>query len=140
MITRKGSRPFDANLASALLNIMSGDFKNRIFLIEESAQKCHSISLKGRQILCIVTQHFNLNKEDGSLLQINDLIRVELQNNTLRGFDTRWDTAIAALENQPSEDLLGNLYLKQLSKCDLLAVPLQIYHASVNHQGESQSY
>ena len=55
-------------------------------------------------------------------------------------FYTIWDTTIAALEHQPSEDLLEHLYLKQLSKCELLAVPLQIYHASVNHQGEAQSY
>ena len=90
--------------------------------------------------MLLIAMHFRLNKHHGSLLQLKDLMIVELLHNNLRGFDTKWDSTLAALAKRPDDDLLENLYLKQIQKCDFLSMPIQLYHAEINHQDKPRSY
>ena len=60
-------RSKNAKLAASLTKIMTGEFARQIYiLMEESASK--GKFLKGRQILLLLYQHYQISEVDGQML------------------------------------------------------------------------
>ena len=57
---------------------------------------------------------------DGAALDISDLLNIELRCDNVQTFDTQWDETIIAMQKQPSEELVDDLYFRQLEESDQL--------------------
>ena len=47
---------------------------------------------------------------------MNDLLNIESVNDNLKKFDEAWENILMALDKAPEDDLLENLYCRQLEK------------------------
>ena len=70
--------------------------------------------LKERQILFLICHNFKISGHAKLLLTFNDLLRVQLKNDNVQGFYTKWDGVLLSMTQVPDEDLLENMYKKQL--------------------------
>ena len=54
-------------------------------------------------------------------------LEVELGNDNVEAFGTRWDETIIAMTKKPDDELLKNLYFRQLETADQLKQLLVLY-------------
>ena len=93
----------DPKIASGLKKIINGDFKRLVFFQEEAAQKENAFS---RQVAWMIYQYFKVSDTDDSVLDLNEILKVELKNDNVQSFSTRWDETIIAMKKQPDEEVL----------------------------------
>ena len=78
----------DARIASAVNKIIhNSHFKRRISLEEQKAQKQDSF-LRGRQIACLIYDHFRVTGANDSVENFSDLFTIALRNDDLQEFDS----------------------------------------------------
>ena len=53
----------------------------------------------------IIHEYFRVSDTDESVLDLNEMLKVELENDNVHSFDTRWDVTVVAMKKQP---LRGN--------------------------------
>ena len=81
----------DAKIASALNKIIqNSQFKRRISLEEQKAQK-EDRFLRGRQIACMIYDHFRVTGAHDEVLVYVVLFSLTLRNDNVQDFDTWWD-------------------------------------------------
>eukprot|EP00435_Cladocopium_sp_Y103_P041216 s573_g11.t1 len=95
----------DAKLTSSLTNICEGDFARQLDIFKEE-QADNGTHACGPQALLMIHKHFSTSRKHGALHDIEDLMAVQLVNDDLRGFITRWDAVIAGMTSEP--DVLWN--------------------------------
>ena len=66
--------------------------------------------LNGRQIGWLIYEHFRLSEVEGSLLEFEDLMSVELKGDNLVAFENDWDMHLSGIKTVPSEYVLETLY------------------------------
>ena len=90
----------DAKLMSAITNVVEGDMARQLDIFKEAKakQKTHA---KGRQALLMIHKHFSTSQKHGAVYDIEDLMAVQMVNDDLRGFITRWDAVIAGMTSEP---------------------------------------
>ena len=91
--TRSISMPnfevLDARIASALNQIIhNSQFERRISLEEQKAQKQDRF-LRGRQIACLIYEHFRVTGIHDSVENYADLFTVVLRNDDIQEFDSK---------------------------------------------------
>ena len=100
----------DAKIASALKKIISQQhFRRRVSVEEQPAQK-HDRTLRGRQIACMIYDHFRATGAYDATQDQSDLFNVSLHGDDIRDVDTRWDQALSAASEKPSENVMEGLY------------------------------
>ena len=85
-------------------------------------------------------QYYKLNENDSALLETTDLIAVQLQNNNLEAFLHNWETTINGLRKIPDEELMEDLFRKQLKKCTELDQIMALYELDHTQRKEPRSY
>ncbi len=112
------SAPFptlDAKLGASLTKIMTGEFARQIhILMEESASK--GKFLKGRQILLLLYQHYQISEVDGQMLDFQDLLAVHMVGEELRRFMNDWEMILTGMRKLPEEDVLETLFRRQIQR------------------------
>jgi hypothetical protein len=112
------SAPFhtlDAKLAASLTKIMTGEFARQIYiLMEESASR--GKFLKGRQILLLLYQHYQISEVDGQMLDFQDLLAVHMVGEELRRFMNDWEMTLTGMRKLPEEDVLETLFRRQIQR------------------------
>ena len=79
----------DARIASALNRIIhSSHFKRRVSLEEQKAQKEDSF-LRGRQIACLIYEHFRVTGANDSFENYAELFSIALRNGDIQEFDSK---------------------------------------------------
>ena len=116
----------DARLASALTNILEGDLAWQVDIFKEQEAKEKRYA-RGRQILLMVYKHFSTNIKHGAIYDFEDLLSVQLINEDLKNFMTRWDTVIAGMGNEQNEKTLEALFHRQIRKFRPLSHDLNEY-------------
>ena len=129
----------DSKIASGLSEILNGEFQRQVQVLDEKAA-IKGRMLKGRQIAWLIYQHFRLSEAEGSILEFNDLLSVELRGDNLMAFKNDWEMVMSGLKVIPSAAILESLVLKQLQKSHQLKDMLALYHQDVVHRGEARSY
>ena len=104
----------DSEIASDLKHIINGDFKRRVFIHEEAAQK----SLTERQVAWMIYEYFKVSDTDESVLDLNDILKVEFKTDNIQSFNARWDENIFAIEEQPGDEILDNFCHRQLQQSE----------------------
>ena len=129
----------DFKIASGLNDILHGDFLRRVNLLDEEYQKKGRL-MTGRQVAYMIYEHFRMSEVEGAVWQVGDLIHLELMNDNLRAFDTRWAEIIQGMPAVPDDVFLESLYEKQLLKSQQFQPSMMQYRLSVLHEKEKRSY
>ena len=61
-------------------------------------------------------ESLKVSDTDESVLDLNEILKVEMKNDNMQPFSTRWDETIIAMMKQPDVEILGNLYHHQLQQ------------------------
>ena len=101
----------DSKIASGLKNIINGDCFEIIF-IDKSAQKEKRFPT-GRQAAWI-------SDADESDLDLDEILKVQLKNDNVQLFNTRWDETVIAMKKQPDCEMLENVHYHQLFQSEQL--------------------
>ena len=83
----------DEKIASLLKRITSNPFFQRRVSLEDQKAQTQDRCLRGRQILYIIYEHFQVTGAHDAVLDLTDLVSVSLQGD-IQGFDTRWYQAL----------------------------------------------
>ena len=81
-------------------------FKRRVFVQEEAAQKEQRF-LTGRQVAQMIYDNFKVLDTD----DLNEILKIELKNDNVQSFNTRWDEIIIAMKKQPDDEMLEKCVL-----------------------------
>ena len=65
--------------------------------------------LKGRQIDCMICDYFKISGTSEAPFDYNDLMRVQLKSDNMRGFDTKCDEVLLSMTEVPDEDLFEKI-------------------------------
>ena len=103
----------DAKLAAAITRVAQGDLSNRINLMMDRKAKAGKM-VTGRQMLFLVYEQYRISEVDGALLGLEDLMHVRLHNDDLRNFLYDWENVLAAIADQPSDDVPETFFKQQL--------------------------
>ena len=90
----------DAKLMSALTNVIDGDLSRQLDIFKENEAK-KGIHAKGRQALRMIHKHFSTSQKHGAIYDLEDLMAVQMVNDDLKGFVSRWDAVIAGMREDP---------------------------------------
>ena len=75
------SEVLDSEVASGLKKKINGDKRN-----------LHSRRVsRGRQATCIIYAYFNVSDTDDSVVELDEILKVELKKEHVQSFNTRWD-------------------------------------------------
>ena len=89
------------------------DFKRWVFIQEEAAQEAKRF-LTGRQVAWMIYEYFKVSDTDESVLDLDEILKVELKNNNVQSFTVRWDVTLIAMK----KEILDNLYYRQLQQSE----------------------
>ena len=76
--------------------------------MEEQKAKQDNRIMKGRHIAYVIYDYFKIWGTGEALLDFNDLLTVQLKNDNVQGFDTKWDEVHLSRTKVPDEDFLEN--------------------------------
>ena len=77
---------------------------------------------------------------DESVMDFNEIWKVESKNDNVQSFNTRWDATTIGTKKQPDEVILVNLYHRQLQQLGQLKPLLCLYIQDTFQKGESRDY
>ena len=80
---------------------------------EQKAQQDNRF-LKGRQIANMINDHFKISGTREAFLDFKDPLRVQMKNDNVQGFDTKWSEVRLSMSRVPDEDKKEILYSEQL--------------------------
>ena len=116
----KGGRNFeslDFKMSASLWKILKGDMLRKLTTEERTQTKDNPVNvLSGRQIAYRIFEHFSLPAASKEQLDVNHLYTLELKNDNLKQFSSRWDEIIIQLPVEPSDVWVEPMYRKQLEK------------------------
>ena len=93
----------DMKIADAFARAISGEFARQISILETELMEKHGKFLKGRQIAWLLNNFFRMSEVEGSILEFEDILNVELRNGNLKQFLYEWDLCIMGMKEPPSE-------------------------------------
>ena len=105
----------DAMIASALKRLLDKHihFRKRVSVAEQRAQNSDRF-LRGRQIACMICEHFRATRAYEAVQGISDSFSLRLRNDDVQDFDGRWDQALLSASDMPSDVILTGLYKSKL--------------------------
>ena len=131
----------DAMIASALKSLLDkrNDFRKRVSVEEQRAQKDDRF-LQGRQIAYMINEHFPATGAYEAVQGLSDLFNIRLQNDDIQGFDARWEKALLAASEIPTEMVLEGLHKSKLQDSFQLLTVLALYEQKNIRHNEPPSY
>ena len=97
----------DAIIASALNKLLNtqSHFWKRVSVEEQRTQNSDRF-LRGGQIAYIIFEYFRATGAYEAVQGLSDLFNIRLQNDDVQDFDTRWDKALLAASEMPTDMVL----------------------------------
>ena len=116
----------DVRIASALNKIIhNSQFKRRISLEEHKAQKQDSF-FRGRQITYLIYDYFRVTGSHDSVENYAVLITINLRNDDIQEFDSKWDGILLTMTKIPPDDILEGLYKLRIRESEKLKTVLEL--------------
>ena len=106
----------DIKLASALKPVLTRKLQILVNQKERALELTNGKPLRGRQILCMIIDHYQINTNDKDYKNITDLNNVTLRGDDILGFITKWDDVLLRFDQTklPTEDQLLLLLERQI--------------------------
>ena len=97
--------------------IIQGEFKESIQVLEYKLL-AEKKMIKGRQISWLVFDHFRLSDIDGTMLNWDEILKIELRmpGDNVRQFLNDWDTTFTNVNSAPDPEFLESMFRRQLEK------------------------
>ena len=101
----------DVKIATGLWKILRGDFEKKLQIEERILQQSvpHAM-LTGRQVAFRIFEHFKLPAARATVLNINHLFALKMQQGDLRLYDLQWDEILLQINPEPPEQILETVY------------------------------
>ena len=126
--TGKNFEKIDFKMSAALWKILKGDMNRKLITEEKAQTKNDQMNiLTGRQIAYRIFEYFTLPAATKEQLDINHLFNLELKNDNLKQFSSRWDEIIIQLPEAPPDNWIEPMYRKQLEKSAQFAPYMALY-------------
>ena len=130
----------DSKLASALSDIAKGDLGRKITLLTEKEDREGRLT-RGRQILRAIYDHFKLDEFAGVLYELTDLMAIKIKADSpspkqLEWFMTSWESTLAGMKKEPTDDVLEALFIERVRGCPGIAQDIGVYDRA--RSGEAQ--
>ena len=116
----------DAKLMSAITNVVDGDLARQLDLFKEQEAK-KGIHAKGRQARYMVHKHFSTSQKHGAVYDLEDLMAIQMVNDDLKGFVSRWDAVIAGMREDPGDRWKEAYFHNSIKRFKPLEHDLAIY-------------
>ena len=121
----------DTKLASSLNAIARGELGRKLTLLSEREDREGRLA-KGRQLLRVVYDHFKIDEFAGVLYELTDLMAVKIRNDNpspkqLEWFMTTWESTLAGMKKEPTDDVLEALFLERVRDCQCIAQDIGVY-------------
>ena len=124
----------DARIASALNKIIQNSFvKKKVSLEEQEAQQ-EDRFLRGRLIAYMIYNYFRVSGAHDTVLDYADLFSVNLRNDDVQEFDTRWEKKLLSMSKIPPDDILESLYKLRIRESDQLKTVLELYDLGIHQK------
>ena len=104
----------------------NGDFKRRVFIPVEAAER-EQRCLTGRHVEWMIYEDFKVSDFDESVVDLNEILKVDSKNENVKSLNTRWDDTLIARKKQLHNEIQDNLYYRQLQQSEQLKPLLSPY-------------
>ena len=84
--------------------------------------------------------HFKISETEGTILEFEDLLHVELKGDNLMAFKNAWELVLAGLKTTPSEEIMESLVRRQLERSVQLRELMSLYNQDIVQRGDKRSY
>ena len=130
----------DAKIASALNKIIhNSHFKRRISLEEQKAQKQDRF-LRGKQIANLICDYFWVTGIHNSVENYADLFTINLRNDDIQEFDSKWDGNFLSMTKIPHGDIFEGLYKVRIRESEKLKAVLELYDLEIHQKKLGPDY
>ena len=124
----------DARIASTLNKIIRNTrFKKEVSLEEQKAQK-QDLFLRRRQIAYMIYDCFPVTGAHDTVLDYADLLSINLRNDDVQEFNTRWDEIRLSMTKLQPDDNLENLYKLRIRESDQPGTVLDWYDMEIHQK------
>ena len=96
--------------------------------------------LRGRQILCMIIDHYQINTNDKDYKNITDLNNVTLRGDDILDFITKWDDVLLRFDQTklPTEDQLLLLLERQIANSSSFKIQYTLFQNEKQENPGSQ--
>ena len=130
----------DARNASALNRIIQNTrFKKKVSLEEHKAQK-EDRFFRGRQIAYLIYEYFRVTGANDSVENCADLFTIDLRNDDVQEFDSKWDGIILFMTKIPPDDVLEGLYKSRIRESEKLKTVLELHDLETHQKKAGPDY
>ena len=75
----------------------------------------------------IICEYFKVSDTDESVLDLNEILKVEMKNDNAQSFNTRWEETVIAMKYDPDDEIWDFVYHRQLQLSEQLKSLLPLY-------------
>ena len=130
----------DAKIALALNKIIHNtQFKRKVSLEEQKAQKEDRI-LRGRQVACLIYEHFWVTEANDSVENYADLFTIVLRNDDIQEYDSKWDGILLSMTKIPFDDILESLYKLRIRESEKPKTVFELYNMEIHQKKAGPDY
>ena len=130
----------DAKIASALNRIIHNTrFKKMVSLEEMKAHK-EDRFLQGRQIAYLIYEYFRVTGANDSVENYADLFTIDLRNDEIQEFDSKWDGIFVSMTKIPPDDILEGLYKLRIRESEKLKTVSELYDLEIHQKKIGPDY
>ena len=108
--------------------------------VEEQRDQKNDRFLRGRPIACMIYEHFRASGAYEAVQCLPDLFNFRSQNDDVQDFDTRWDQALFAASEIPTEMALESFFKSKLQDSVQLQTVLALYDQETVRNNGQPSY
>ena len=130
----------DARIASALNKIIHNtQFKRKVSLEEQKAQT-EDFFFRGRRIAYLIYKYFQVSGANDSVENYADLFTINLRNDDIQEFDSKWDGILLSMKKIPPDDILEGLYKLRTRESEKLKNVLELNNLEIHQKKIEPDY
>ena len=130
----------DAWNASALSRIIhNSQFKRKVSPEEQKVQKQDRF-LRGRQIAYLIHEFFPVTGANDSVENYADLFTIDLRNDDIQEFDSKWDGISLSVTKIPPDDILEGLYKLRIRESEKFKTVLELHNMEIHQKKAGPDY
>ena len=96
--------------------------------------------LRGRQIACLIYEHFRVTGANHSVENYADLFTISLRNDDIQEFDSKWDGILLSMTQIPSDDILEGMYKLRTRESAKPKTVLEWYSMKIHQKKSGPDY
>ena len=96
--------------------------------------------LRGRQIAYLIYEHFRVTGANDSVENYADLFTIDLRNDDIQEFDSKWDGILLSMTKIPSDDILEGLYKLRIRESENFKTVLELYNMEIHQKKIGPDY